>query len=119
LSRKYFDALIEQKKRRRIWLAVLQTFSWGVDWKIASRQHQGCQIILGTTYQNGGKYAKCPQNIQNGHKLYQHCPLQDLRKFTQIGIFGSKIYIIWQTRAARGQLFMIQAPFRKKCDKAE
>jgi hypothetical protein len=43
---------------------------------------QGCQIFLGTTYQNGKnstklpyqmatKYTKWPQNIPNGHKIYQ------------------------------------------------
>jgi hypothetical protein len=29
---------------------------------------QGCQIFLGTTYQNGGKYAKWPATILNGQK---------------------------------------------------
>jgi hypothetical protein len=33
--------------------------------------HQGCQIFLGTTYQNGKKYTKSPQNIPNGPKIYQ------------------------------------------------
>jgi hypothetical protein len=32
---------------------------------------QGCQIYLGTTYQNGEKFTKLPQNITNGHKTYQ------------------------------------------------
>jgi hypothetical protein len=45
---------------------------------------QGCQIFLGTTYQNvknipnnhkifkmATKYTKWPQNIPNGHKIYQ------------------------------------------------
>jgi hypothetical protein len=39
---------------------------------------QGCQIFLGTTYQNGEKiyhirikYTKWPQNVQNGHKIYK------------------------------------------------
>jgi hypothetical protein len=38
---------------------------------------QGCQIFLGTTYQNGKKYQlinnvyKWPQNIPNGSKIYQ------------------------------------------------
>jgi hypothetical protein len=27
-------------------------------------QDQGCQIFLGTTYQNGEKYTKLPQNCQ-------------------------------------------------------
>jgi hypothetical protein len=37
---------------------------------------QGCQIFLGTTYQNGEKCTKLPkytkwtQNIPNGHKIY-------------------------------------------------
>jgi hypothetical protein len=29
--------------------------------------------------------------IPNGHKIYQHRPLQDPRKFTQSGDFGLKI----------------------------
>jgi hypothetical protein len=32
-----------------------------------------------------------PQNIPNGHLIYQHFPLKDPPKFTQIGIFGLKI----------------------------
>jgi hypothetical protein len=43
------------------------------------------------------KYTKWPLNISNGrkntpngHKVYQHFPLQDPPKFTQIGIFGLK-----------------------------
>jgi hypothetical protein len=39
---------------------------------------KGCQIFLGTTYQNGEKYTKRPQNVPNGtqnvpcdHKMYQ------------------------------------------------
>jgi hypothetical protein len=43
---------------------------------------------MGATYKNGGKYNKLPPNI---HKIYQHLPLQDPPKFTQIGIFGLKI----------------------------
>jgi hypothetical protein len=31
---------------------------------------QGCQIFLCPKYQNGGKYTKLPQNIQNGHKIF-------------------------------------------------
>jgi hypothetical protein len=47
--------------------------------------HQGCQIFLDTIYQNGGKYTKlqklyrmvtkytkCPKNISNDQKIYQH-----------------------------------------------
>jgi hypothetical protein len=33
-----------------------------------------------------------PQNIPNDHMTYQHLPLQDPPKFTQIGTFGFKIY---------------------------
>jgi hypothetical protein len=32
---------------------------------------QGCQIFLGTKYQNGEKYTKLPQNKTNGHKIFQ------------------------------------------------
>jgi hypothetical protein len=67
----------------------------GIGWE------QGCQIFFDTAYQNGcnvpkrGKilrmtiyYAKWPENSPNGHKIYQHLPLPDPPKFTQIGIFG-------------------------------
>jgi hypothetical protein len=30
---------------------------------------QGCQIFLGTKYQNGKKYTKLPQNIPNVNKI--------------------------------------------------
>jgi hypothetical protein len=39
-----------------------------------------------------GKNAKRPQNAPNGHKNYQHLPLQYHQKFTQIWIFCLKIY---------------------------
>jgi hypothetical protein len=32
---------------------------------------QGCQIFLGTTYQNGEKYIKMIKSILNGHTIYQ------------------------------------------------
>jgi hypothetical protein len=46
------------------------------------------------------KYTKGAKNISVSHKIdqmtitytYQHLPLQDPPKFTQIGIFGLKIY---------------------------
>jgi hypothetical protein len=31
---------------------------------------QGCQMFLGTIYQNGKKYTKRPQNVPTGHKIY-------------------------------------------------
>jgi hypothetical protein len=52
------------------------------------------------------KYTKWPQNVPNavnrlnGHIIYQHLPMQDPPKFTQIGIFGLKLadgsVAIWQ-----------------------
>jgi hypothetical protein len=39
--------------------------------KIIASLEQGCQILLGATYQNGGKYTKLPQNTPNVHKVYQ------------------------------------------------
>jgi hypothetical protein len=32
---------------------------------------QGCQIFVGTTYQNGKILAKLPQNLPNGHSMHQ------------------------------------------------
>jgi hypothetical protein len=37
------------------------------------------------------KFTKWPLNRPNDHVKYQHLPLQDPPKFTQIGIFGFKI----------------------------
>jgi hypothetical protein len=39
------------------------------------------------------KCNKCPSNIPNGHKIYQHLPIykQGPPKFTQYGISGLKI----------------------------
>jgi hypothetical protein len=39
--------------------------------KLKYCQEQGCQIFLGTVYQNGEKYSKLPQNIPDVHKIYQ------------------------------------------------
>jgi hypothetical protein len=44
----------------------------------------------GKTYQITIQYAKWPQNIPNGHKIYKHFTLQDPPKLIQIGIFGLK-----------------------------
>jgi hypothetical protein len=60
---------------------------------------QGCQIFLGTTYQNG-KNTKLPPNVPNGHKIYQSAVnIPNGRKIfehrslsTQNGIFGLKMY---------------------------
>jgi hypothetical protein len=43
-------------------------------------------------YQSALKYTKWPENGSNGHKTYQHHPLLGPPKFTQIRIFGLKIY---------------------------
>jgi hypothetical protein len=34
-------------------------------------ENRGCQIFLGTTYQNGKNVSKWPQSIPNGHKIFQ------------------------------------------------
>jgi hypothetical protein len=38
-------------------------------------------------YQIATKYTKWPKIGPNGHKIFQHLPLQDFLKFTQIGSF--------------------------------
>jgi hypothetical protein len=38
------------------------------------------------------KYTKWPKYIPIGHKIYQHFPVRGPTKFTQIWIFGLKIY---------------------------
>jgi hypothetical protein len=45
------------------------------------------------------KHIKWKQNIPNDHKIDQHLPLQDPKKFTQIGILFLK-YTIWQPWSA-------------------
>jgi hypothetical protein len=42
-------------------------------------------------FQKNRKYTKRPNNIQNEHEIYQHLPLQDPPKFTQIWTFGLKM----------------------------
>jgi hypothetical protein len=74
---------------------------------------QGCQIFIGTTYQNGKtipkgyKITQWSQNGPNGNKMHQLRPLQGPPKFTQIDIFGLKIYHLatlqWQTHLCRCQ----------------
>jgi hypothetical protein len=41
---------------------------------------------------NGHKIYKIALKYAKSHKIYQHLPLQDPTVFTQIGIFGLKIY---------------------------
>jgi hypothetical protein len=42
-------------------------------------------------YTKTGENIPNDQKIPNGRKIYQHYPLQDPPKFTQIGIFALKI----------------------------
>jgi hypothetical protein len=37
------------------------------------------------------EYPKCPLNITDGHKIYQHFRIKGIQKFTQISILGLKI----------------------------
>jgi hypothetical protein len=68
-----------------------------LDW-VRETLNQGCQIFLGPnipkwekyTYQMATNYTKRPQIIPNGHKIYQHFPIEGPLKFTQIVIFGLK-----------------------------
>jgi hypothetical protein len=65
-----------------------------------SRQ-QGCQIFIAAAYQNGKNIPNNQEIYQMsiiygkwmyGLKIYQHVPLKDPPKFTQIWIFCLKIY---------------------------
>jgi hypothetical protein len=47
---------------------------------------------IATKIPNGHKNTKWPSGKPNGHKIYQHLPFEDRIKFTQVGIFGLKIY---------------------------
>jgi hypothetical protein len=67
---------------------------------------QGCQIFLDTKHQNGENYTTLPLNYQmainmpksrnipspKGQIICQPFPIKGTQKFTQIGIFGLKIY---------------------------
>jgi hypothetical protein len=68
------------------------------NWQPRSGAQQGCQIFLGTTYQNGD-YHNYHKIVPNGNKIWQqnrqNCQkntniflyIQDLPKFTQIAIW--------------------------------
>jgi hypothetical protein len=48
------------------------------------------------------KYIKWPENRPNGYKICQLLPLQNPKKFTQIGIFGLEIcHLATLTRVTR------------------
>jgi hypothetical protein len=56
-------------------------------YQIAAKSPNGHKL-----YQMAIKCTKWPKHISNGHILYQPFPFQGPPKFTQIGIFGLKIY---------------------------
>jgi hypothetical protein len=69
-------------------------------WGTLPHQLQGCQIFLGTAYQNVQNIPKMTKNVPhghkiyemavhrpNGHKIYQPLSLQETPKFTQIGLY--------------------------------
>jgi hypothetical protein len=74
---------------------------------------QGCQIFLGTIYQRGEKYARLPQSIPNGHKIYQmaiklsKCPkicilspsiARPSKIYRNCDFWSENTYTIWQPR---------------------
>jgi hypothetical protein len=90
------------RTRRKIW----PRFKTGINAK-AVVQIRVARLFLVQHTKNGkyipndhriermaSKYTEWPQNIPNGHKMYQHFPLQDPPKYTKIGIFGLKIYYL-------------------------
>jgi hypothetical protein len=50
--------------------------------KNVPNDHKPCQKAV--------NYTKWPYVIPNGHKIYQHFPIEGPPKFTKIGIFGLK-----------------------------
>jgi hypothetical protein len=50
-------------------------------------------------------YQMTTKCIPNGHKMYQHLSLQDPPKFTQIGIFGLKMYNLATLSISRSTLW--------------
>jgi hypothetical protein len=69
---------------------------------------------MGKIYQINTKYTKRSSNLLNGCKMdqmsikiYQHLPLQDPPKITQILIFGLKMYrlatrVVWRQVRLKG-----------------
>jgi hypothetical protein len=53
---------------------------------------QGCQIFLGTTYQNGKKYTKLPQNVPDGHTMYHFAAKQTKWSLINANIFHRKAF---------------------------
>jgi hypothetical protein len=64
IENRFLRRLLVGDKRRTVGVKVRGQL-------VSSAVNQGCQIFLGTTYQNGGKYTKLPQRIPNGHTIHQ------------------------------------------------
>jgi hypothetical protein len=58
-------------------------------------------------YQMTTKYTKWPENIPNGHKIYQHFPLQDPPNLPTLDFFGLKINHL-ATLLRRGNNFSLR-----------
>jgi hypothetical protein len=64
----------EREKERERELSRTAAAGWTLGLEAAVKRRpspdQGCQIFLGTAYQNGKKHIpKCQQNIPKGHKI--------------------------------------------------
>jgi hypothetical protein len=68
-----------------------------INWKARkSGDHQGCQILRCTIYQNERKYTKWPYDTPTGRKIFQKTlnyttqPFKGRTKYAKIGIFWSE-----------------------------
>jgi hypothetical protein len=74
----------------------------------------GCQIFLGTTYQNGGKYTKLPQNIPNasGHTMLNTPVLvQNIPNYHKISQLATK-YTKWTENLPNGRKIYRHLPLQ-------
>jgi hypothetical protein len=64
------DYLLQSMGWATFWANFLQTYlvTLAGD-RTYLRTYQGCQIFLGTKYQNGEKFTKLPQTVPNVHKI--------------------------------------------------
>jgi hypothetical protein len=65
---------------------------------------QGCQIYINKTNQNDEKWTQLPQNIPNGHKIYQMATkyTKMAKKYTKLSINSPNEHKIYQRLPLQG-----------------
>jgi hypothetical protein len=86
----------------------------GVFWKIHNLTFgHGCQIFLGTTYQNGQNFNKWPQNIPIRHKIYQMA-IKISNDYNIFSISKPSQNLVWKRTIGQP---CFRATFRRLCHK--